>query len=248
MTKKILAMIAAFACVFSLVGCSTEEKVEKESSVSESIEDKTENTAEIKKEEAEDSKTTEIEDDRQNGYETPEDAVRGVENFLAMKDPSAYIKMIDEETRKEFEKNVGASEKEIIEAYEHCAETGNHSEYTSTTLVEAHAFGTAEEALEIDKYAAEYEAYLLEIEKTGAEDTYQEEMNAKMEELKEKIKEEIPKAENVMFVHTVDNTGTNIQTGRYETYSVNGRWYVCVTGVEDAILRIMEELLANVSE
>lgn len=248
MIKKILAMITVFACIFSLVGCGEEEKTENESSVVESVEDKTENSDEEKTEESKDNKTTEIESDGQSGYATPEEAVMGAENFLAMKDYSAYIKMIDEETRKEFEEKVGASEKEIIEAYEHCAETGNHGEYTSTTLVEAHAFGTAEEALEIDKYAAEYETYLSDIEKTGAEDTYLEELNANMEELKKNIKGEIPEAEDVMFVHTVDDTGTSIQTGRYETYSVNGRWYVYVNGIEDAILRIMEELLANASK
>lgn len=232
MIKKLIAIIAVFACTFSLAGCGEEEKAEKESSVAESVEDKAENSVEEKTEESEDNKTAETEDDGQSGYATPEDAVRGAEEFLAMKDAGAYIKMVDEETRREFEEKVGASEEEIIEAYEYCAETGNHDEYTSTTLVEAHAFGTAEEALEIEKYAAEYEAYLAEIAETGAEDTYVEELNANMEKLKESIKGEIPEAEDVMFVHTVDDTGTRIQTGRYETYSVNGRWYVCVTGIE----------------
>lgn len=150
-------MIAAFTFVFSLAGCNAEEKVEKESSVSESIEDKAENSIEEEKKESEDNKTAEIEDEGQNGYATPEDAVISAENFLAMKDANAYIKMIDEETRKNFEEEAGVSEKEIIEAYEKCAKTGNHGEYTSTTLVEARAFGNAEEALEIEKYAAEYD-------------------------------------------------------------------------------------------
>ena len=248
MVKRLLAMIAAFACVFSLAGCGEEEKTEKESSVAESVEDEAGNSAEVEKEEAEDSDTAETEDDGQSGYATPEDAVRGVEDFLAMKNPGAYIKMVDEETRKEFEERVGASEEEIIEAYEQCAETGNHDEYTSTTLVDAIAFGTAEEALEIERYAAEYEAYLAEIAETGEEDKYLEEVNAKLEGAKEAIKSEFPEAEDVKFVHTVDDTGTSIQTGRYDVYSANGRWYVCVSGIDDAILRIMEELLANVSE
>lgn len=248
MIKRILAMIAALTCAFLLAGCGEDEKTEKESSVAESVEDKDDNSVEEEKQDAEDGGTAETEDDGQSGYATPEDAVRGVENFLAMKDPGAYTKMIDEETRKAFEEKVGASEKEIIEAYQSCAETGNHDEYTSSTLVEARAYGTAEEALEIDVYAAEYEAYLDEIAETGAEDTYLEEVNAKLEEAKESVKSQVPEAEEVMFVHTVDDTGTNIQTGMYYTYSAQGRWYVPVDGIEDAILRIMEELLANVSE
>lgn len=248
MIKKILTMITVFACIFSLAGCGEEEKTEKESSVAESVEDKVENSDEEETEESEDNKTAEIESDVQSGYATPEEAVMGIENFLAMKDVSAYTKMIDEETRKKFEEEVGASEKEITEAYKYCAETGNHDVYTSTTLVEAHAFGTAEEALEIDKYAAEYEAYLSEIEKTGAEDTYLEEMNANLEEMKKNIKDEIPEAEDVMFVHTVDDTGTSIQTGMYYSYSVQGRWYVYVSVVTENMLSIVEELLANASK
>ena len=246
--KRILATAAALVCVFSLAGCGEEKKSEKEIPASENVEDKAENSYEDKKAESEDDKTIEIEDDGQSGYATPEDAVRGVENFLAMKDPGAYVKLIDEKTRKEFEEKVGASEKEIIEAYKHCAETGNHGEYTSTTLVETYAFGTAEEALEIDVYAAEYEAYLSEIEKTGAEDTYLDEVSAKLEEMKEVVKNEVPEAEDVKFVHTVDDTGTSKQIGMYHTYIAQGRWYVPVDGIEDAILRIMEELLINASE
>lgn len=83
-----------------------------------------------------------------------------------------------------------------------------------------------------------------EISKTGAKDTYVEELNTKMEELKEQIKDEVPVAEDVMFVHTVDDTGTSTQTGMYYAYSVQGRWYVA--GVQESMLRIIEELLANV--
>lgn len=246
MIKKILTMITVFACVFSFTACGEKDEFEKESSVSEGTEYVTENADEDKTEEAEGDNTAEIEDDGQSGYATPEDAVVSAENFLAMKNAYAYIKMIDEDTRKNFEEEAGVSEAEIIAAYEKCAETGNHGEYTSTTLVEARAFGNAEEALEIDKYAAEYEAYLLQIAETGDEDTYVEELNADMEGLKEKIKAEVPVAEDIMFVHTVDDTGTSTQTGMYYAYSVQGRWYVA--GIQESMLRIIEELLANVSK
>lgn len=248
MIKKILAMITVFACVFSLVGCGEEEKTKKESSVAESVEDKAENSYEEETEESEDNKAAEIESDGQSGYATPEEAVMGCENFLAMKDASVYTKMIDEETRKKFEEEVGASEKEITEAYKYCADTGNHGEYTVTTLVEAHAFGNAKEALEIERYAAEYEEYLSTIEGTGTEDTYIEELDAKLEEMKEAVKSEVSwaDAEDVKFVHTVDDTGTNLQTGMYYTYSVQGRWYV--SGVTESMLRIIEELLTNASK
>lgn len=248
MIKKVLAIITVFTCVFSLAGCGEEEKTEIESSVAESVEDKSENLNEEETKESEDNKTAEIENDRQSGYATPEEAVMGIENFLAMKDASAYTKIIDEETRKKFEEEAGVSEKEIIEAYEYCAETGKHGEYTVTTLVEAHSFGTAEEALEIERYADEYEAYLSEIEKTGAEDTYVEELNASLEELKAAVKNEVTwaEAEDVKFVHTLDSTGTNLQAGMYYAYSVQGRWYV--PAIEESMLSIIEELLANASK
>lgn len=245
MIKKILVMITVFASVLSLTGCEEEKNTENESSVVESIENKSENSDEERKEKSEDNKTVEIEDDGQSGYAIPEEAVIGIENFLAMKDASAYTKMIDEETRKKFEEEVGASEKEIIEAYKYCADTGNHGEYTVTTLVEAYAFGSAEEALEIESYAAEYEEYLLTNE---GEDTYIEELNSKMEEMKEAIKSEVSwaDAEDVKFVHTIDNTETGVQNGMYYAYSVQGRWYI--SGITESTLRIIEELLANASK
>ena len=110
MVKRILAMVAALVCVFSLTGCGEEGKAEKEASVAESVEDKAENSDEDKKAESEDSKTIEIEDDGQSGYATPEDAVRGIENFSAMKDATAYVKMINEDMRKKFEEENDVSQ------------------------------------------------------------------------------------------------------------------------------------------
>lgn len=245
MIKKILTMITVFACIFSLTGCGEEKK---ESSVAESIEDKVESSDEEKTEESTNDITAEIENDGRSGYATPEEAVISAENFFAMKDANAYVKMIDEETRKKFEEEVGASEKEITEAYKYCADTGNHGEYTSTTLVDAYAFGNAKEALEIETYAAEYENYLSTIEGTGTKDTYIEDLDAQMEEGKEAIKNEVTWAdvEDVKFVHTTDDTGTSIQNGMYYTYSVQGRWYV--SGVSESMLTIIKELLANASK
>lgn len=66
--------------------------------------------------------------------------------------------------------------------------------------------------------------------------------------MKEAVKSEVSwaNAEDVKFVHTIDNTGTSVQTGMYYAYSVQGRWYV--SGVTESMLSIIEELLANASK